>query len=157
MLVLVRAPRLAAKSLDPVGPHVIEPPRGHAPSGLPPPCLCERLVDRLGRPGGPERLLRLLYELEVQVQGCAPHVRHRMPPVGRSKAYRDDVSYMDGSSTYLMPEPARVAAKARSHSASGTTSVTSGLSTTRGSPISSSARRHERGVDALPLVTVSSR
>ena len=56
-----------------------------------------------------------------------------------------------------MPEPARVAAKARSHSASGTTSLTSGLSSTCCASISSSARRHDRGVDALPLVSVSSR
>src|SRR4051812_14981129 len=68
-----------------------------------------------------------------------------------------NVSYMDGSSTYLMPEPSRVAAKARSHSLSGTISVTSAFKTTRWSPINSSARRHERGVEALPLVTVSSR
>ena len=56
----------------------------------------------------------------------------------------------------MTPSPAREAANARAHSASGTTSVTSGASSTAPASSSAVARRHERGFDAKPAVTVSS-
>jgi hypothetical protein len=56
-----------------------------------------------------------------------------------------------------MPRPSRVAANARSHSSSGTTSDRSGSSSTARDSISSSARSHDVCVDAKPDVTTSSR
>jgi hypothetical protein len=55
-----------------------------------------------------------------------------------------------------MPSAARVAANARSHSPSGTTSVSSGPSSARRSRTSSSALRHELGVLAKPEAILSS-
>jgi mannonate dehydratase len=55
-----------------------------------------------------------------------------------------------------MPAPLRVAAKASAQSSSGKAPESSGSRSTRRSAISSSARFHEGGVDALPEVTVSS-
>ena len=73
----------------------------------------------------------------------------------RAVAVEDD--RLHGARTYLMPEPARVAANARSQSSSGTTSERSGSSATCPDSSSSIARSHDVGVDALPDVTVSSR
>jgi predicted NBD/HSP70 family sugar kinase len=55
-----------------------------------------------------------------------------------------------------MPAPERVAANACSHSSSGTASESSGSKSTSRCSISSSARPHDAGVDALPDVIVSS-
>src|SRR6476646_3079900 len=61
-----------------------------------------------------------------------------------------------GTSTYLMPAPERVAANACSHASSGTASESSAPRSTCRCLISSSARSHDAGVDALPDVIVSS-
>ena len=58
--------------------------------------------------------------------------------------------------TILIPLPARRSAKTRSHSESGTTSLTSGSSSIAFSSTSLIARRHERGVEAKPEVMTSS-
>ena len=55
-----------------------------------------------------------------------------------------------------MPAPERVAANACSHSSSGTASESSASEIDRRCSISSSARSHDDGVDALPDVIVSS-
>src|SRR4051794_16290470 len=80
---LSRRPLLATKALHPAVAHVLEPTRCEPSPCFAPPRLLKRLVHRLRRAGRPERFLRTLDELEVQVERCAPHVRHRMPPLGR--------------------------------------------------------------------------